>query len=91
MADDGTGLGRIERAIYVVGATVLVLLGIQALSSTGLDVYNYYAISGHPAPSTSLQVDWGVGIFVAILLILGGLFLAALAVRAHRRIRQSAA
>ena len=90
MPDDGTGLGRIERSIYVVGAIVLGLFGIQSLSTPALQVYNFYAVGGHGSPSTNLQVDWAVEFLVAILMILGGLFLARLTVRVHRRLRQGA-
>jgi len=50
MPDDGTGLGRIERSIYVVGAIVLGLFGIQSLSTPALQVYNFYAVEGARFP-----------------------------------------
>lgn len=84
MTEDPAGLVRIERAIYIVGSLILLLLGIQGLAITSLTVYD--TISGPFSITSHTSLNWGIEYLVSFLELLGGLALASLAMRANRRI-----
>lgn len=87
MSDESVGMARVERAVYAVGAAVVLVFSIEALEAVGLTIYNALAPSGHPTPSTETLTTWSVQILVGIVFFLGGLTLLYLASKAHRRAR----
>lgn len=83
MATPENGFARIERAIYVVSSLIFLLAGVQTLSVVGLDIYDRYTGLALPT-DLHAWVGWGVTIFLGLLELGAGLFLAYLAMRAHR-------
>ena len=80
---------RVESAIYLVGGLVIFLWGFQMITSIALTLYNALVPGPAPAASSHFWVDESVAIFVDVVILFAGLFLFALAWRAHRRSRSS--
>lgn len=68
-----SGDRRVERDICMVGGVLLLLLGVQSISGTALNVYDRSASGGSlPGPSSAFWVDSTVALFVGLLFLLGG-------------------
>jgi protein-S-isoprenylcysteine O-methyltransferase Ste14 len=76
---------RIERAIYPVGGLILFVLGLQSLSTTGLDFYHTLSTGSRPGPGSPFWVDNSVELVLGLLFVFAGLALLFLAWRTARR------
>ena len=85
MAGSAAESNRVERAIYLVGALVLGLLGLQSLAGTGLGVYDYFNQFHNSSPGTTVEVNWAVDFLIGFLFFFGGLFLLFMWFRVYRR------
>lgn len=76
---------RIERAVYLVGATIVFLWGFEMFVLTVLSIFD--SLSFGSSQSARYWIDESVQIFVELIIILAGMILLFLAMRAHRSLR----
>jgi hypothetical protein len=78
---------RLERAIYLVGGTIVFLWGFEMLALTVVSIFD--TLSFGSGQGTRYWVDESVNIFVGLVIILASFVLLFLAFRAHRSLRSS--
>jgi glycerol uptake facilitator-like aquaporin len=90
MAGGTADLARIERAIFLVGSVILIVMGMGSVAASTLNVYDYFDQFHNKTVPTPIEVNWTLGFLIGAFYLIGGLVLLVMASRVLPRTQGTA-